>query len=240
MGILLDDYDEFAAAVLPELLAKTAKTRFSPRDSAARESLAAWNYRHGPGQKPPALFDKWWSLLYRSIWADEFSGDSAHYQWPGKERTGKMIREEPDAAWFDDISTPPRETLSFLAARSFREACAALSAGPDWSHYRPVRIPHLARIDGFGSLNVMTGGCADCVNALKTGHGPSWRMVVELDKVPKGYGIYPGGQSGNPGSPHYSDFIGDWAAGRYYPLIFLTSPASDRSATSYRLQLRGK
>ena len=87
---------------------------------------------------------------------------------------------------------------------------------------------------------MMAGGCADCVNALKATHGPSWRMVVALDKEPRGYGIYPGGQSGNPGSAHYAEFIGDWAAGRYYPLTFLANPGSQAAETAYRLQLRGK
>jgi penicillin G amidase len=31
-------------------------------------------------------------------------------------------------------------------------------------------------------------------------------------------GIYPGGQSGNPGSPRYNNFTADWAEGRLYPL----------------------
>lgn len=239
-GILMDDYDLHAAEVLPALLAKTAKARFSKEDSAARQKLAAWDFRHDAGKQAPALFDKWWRILYRSIWQDEFGGDSLHYQWPGKDRTRRMILEEPDAEWFDDISTPSRENLSFLAARSFREACDILRSGPDWSHYRPVQIRHLAHIDAFSRLDVMAGGCADCVNALKGTHGPSWRMVVALDKEPRGYGIYPGGQSGNPGSPHYADFIGDWAAGRYYNLTFLTDPGMVSGETSYRLQLRGK
>jgi penicillin G amidase len=35
------------------------------------------------------------------------------------------------------------------------------------------------------------------------------------------YGIYPGGQSGNPGSRFYSNFIADWAKGKYYQLLLL-------------------
>lgn len=238
-GILLDDYDLHASEVLPALLEQTSKARFSKEDSAARKMLAAWDYRHGPGRHAPALFDKWWRILYRSIWQDEFGGDSVHYQWPGKERTKRMILEEPNAEWFDDITTPSRENLPFLAARSFREACAGLRQDPDWARYRPVQIRHLAHIDAFSRLDVRTGGCGDCVNAMKGSHGPSWRMVVALDKEPRGYGIYPGGQSGNPGSPHYAEFIKDWAAGRFYPLTFLTGPGMV-GETSYRLQLRGK
>jgi penicillin amidase len=33
-------------------------------------------------------------------------------------------------------------------------------------------------------------------------------------------GIVPGGQSGNPFSPHYDDQLDEWAAGEYKPLDF--------------------
>lgn len=242
-GIMMDDYDLHAAEALPALLDRIAKAPLSPDDSAARKELSQWDYRHGAHDKAPAVFDKWWGLLYRSIWQDEFGADQKRYQWPNKDRTRRMILEEPDAEWFDDITTSARENLAFLAARSFREACAQLRDGKerrDWSAHRPVRISHLARIEAFGSPDLATGGCADCVNAIKGAHGPSWRMVVALDRKPWGYGIYPGGQSGNPGSPHYGEFISDWAAGRYYKLDFLEGPGAQAGETSYRLNLRGK
>ncbi|MDB5102567.1 MAG: penicillin acylase family protein [Fibrobacteres bacterium] len=241
--ILMDDYDMHASELLPALLERIAKAPLSPEDSAARRDLAAWDYRHTAHGKAPALFDAWWRQLYRAIWQDEFGADSTHYQWPDKDRTRRMILEEPDADWYDNITTSPRETLGFLAARTFREACALTRTGGkgrEWAAYRPVQIRHLARIDAFSSLGVESGGCGDCVNALKSTHGPSWRMVVELGQEPRGYGIYPGGQSGNPGSAHYGEFIRDWAGGKSYPLLFLRGPGSEAGAISYRISLRGK
>ncbi|MDQ2999669.1 MAG: penicillin acylase family protein [Fibrobacterota bacterium] len=239
-GIMMDDFNLHAAEILPTLLEKISKAVLSKQDSASLREIAAWDYRHGAAKRAPALLDKWWAILHKSIWLDEFGGDSIHYQWPNKDRTRKMIVEEPDADWFDDITTPSKETLGILALRSFREASAILRDGSDWGEYRPVRIRHLARIDAFGSEDLRTGGCQDCVNALKATHGPSWRMVVTMEKEPKGIGIYPGGQSGNPGSPHYGEFIKDWAEGRHYPLLFLSNPRSAQEETSYSLQLRGK
>jgi penicillin amidase len=40
-------------------------------------------------------------------------------------------------------------------------------------------------------------------------------MVVELGSTIKAFGIYPGGQSGNPGSRFYDNFIPIWAKGDY-------------------------
>jgi len=46
-------------------------------------------------------------------------------------------------------------------------------------------------------------------------------MIVHLTDKVEAFGIYPGGQSGNPGSKFYDTFIQDWANGNYYSLLFL-------------------
>jgi penicillin amidase len=43
-------------------------------------------------------------------------------------------------------------------------------------------------------------------------------MIVQLSNTTEAYGVYPGGQSGNPGSPYYDNMIDDWAKGKYYTL----------------------
>ncbi len=60
--------------------------------------------------------------------------------------------------------------------------------------------------------------------------GPSWRMVEVPDhQAPglRGYGIYPGEQSGNPGSFQFAAFVRDYEAGAaaYRRAIFLPSAA---------------
>jgi penicillin amidase len=46
-------------------------------------------------------------------------------------------------------------------------------------------------------------------------------MVVELDpNGTKAWGVYPGSQTGNPGSPLYGHMIDRWASGNYYELLF--------------------
>ena len=43
------------------------------------------------------------------------------------------------------------------------------------------------------------------------------------------------GESGDPASPHYSDLLEDWAAGRYHPMPF--SRKAVEAATTERIQL---
>jgi penicillin amidase len=64
---------------------------------------------------------------------------------------------------------------------------------------------------------------------------PSWRMIVELTDGINAYAIYPGGQSGNPGSKYYDAFIDDYIAGRYYKLLF-----TDKSTLQKQTNLKGK
>ena len=43
-------------------------------------------------------------------------------------------------------------------------------------------------------------------------------MIVQLSEKTDAYGVYPGGQNGNPGSKYYDSFVDQWAAGKYYEL----------------------
>ena len=48
-------------------------------------------------------------------------------------------------------------------------------------------------------------------------------MVVALGDVPEAYAIYPGGQSGQPGSRYYDNSIDDWVRGHSYRLQYFMS-----------------
>ena len=81
----------------------------------------------------------------------------------------------------------------------------------------------LQALPAFSRFDIPIGGGRNIVNATSENHGPSWRMIVEMTSPPTALGIYPGGQSGNPGSKYYDNFIDDWAAGEYHSLNFLQS-----------------
>ena len=78
-----------------------------------------------------------------------------------------------------------------------------------------LRLPALSR------FHLVVGGGRNIINATKDFHGPSWRMIVQLTDKIEAYGVYPGGQSGNPGSRYYDSFVDQWAAGKYYSLWFM-------------------
>ena len=70
----------------------------------------------------------------------------------------------------------------------------------------------------FSRLNLPVGGGTHCIDAIKKNHGPSWRMIVSLSPETEAYGVYPGGQSGNPGSKYFDNDVDKWVAGKYNTL----------------------
>ena len=60
-----------------------------------------------------------------------------------------------------------------------------------------------------------------------------------MSDPPKAFGVYPGGQSGNPGSKFYDDLVDIWAAGEYLELNFMQS-ADDQTGVSFTQTLNPK
>ncbi|MBS3820123.1 penicillin acylase family protein, partial [bacterium] len=135
----------------------------------------------------------------------------------------------------DDKTTEKEESLSYIVREAFRGAVKNLnedwgtfSEKWAWGKVRGTDISHLGLIPGFGREDLFTGGNSHVINAIKKSHGPSWRMVVEMGPEVKAWGIYPGGQSGNPGSRYYDNGVKDWVEGEIYELLYLQSPDEKR------------
>ncbi|MBP6641420.1 MAG: penicillin acylase family protein, partial [Bacteroidia bacterium] len=99
---------------------------------------------------------------------------------------------------------------------------------------------HLTTQAALGYTRIPVGGNAGIVNANRKNNGASWRMVVEMGSEPVGYGVFPGGQSGNPGSPYYARSMNDWAAGRYHKLLFLKTADQTEAAVTFTQTLQPK
>ena len=135
--------------------------------------------------------------------------------------------------FLDNINTPQMETLSDDITTAFKEAAkVAAEADADgnlsWAKYKDTKVLNLARIEAFSRLHLPIGGGTNTINAANEQHGPSWRMVVSLTPQTEAYAVYPGGQSGNPGSKFYDNFIDTWAQGKYYT-IWIMKPTDTKS-----------
>src|SRR5690606_34496779 len=147
-----------------------------------------------------------------------------------------MLRGEPESRIFDDPDTPVMETASHWVAQSFRVMAEKIlerrkeEEGLSWAGYKQTSLQHLVpNFHAFGYFDIHTGGGRGILNATSERHGASWRMVVELGEEIEAFGIYPGGQSGNPGSKFYGNFLQKWAEGSYVSFNLLQQENADQS-----------
>lgn len=203
-----DDHSVLARMVLPYLLSNVEA------GGKYFDILKDWDYNYSPDSEVPTVFQVWWHFLYRDIWKNTFK-ISPDGLLPLPERTVQIMLTEnsriPDLKQIITTSfSKAKDSLDKLAASSLQ-----------WYRVKNTSVNHLAKLAPFSYTDLHTGGWGNTVNAMKGNHGPSWRMVVEMTDVPQGYGIYPGGQSGNPGSKYYFSFLDKWAGGKYNELTFI-------------------
>ena len=199
----------------------------------------------------PTLFEAWFDSCYTATWdeiaafekngnsgkTDVLATNSDHKMavlYPEAWRFIELMQIDSASVFFDHPATPFRETARDIVLESFKLTQEYFRKNPEkrqvYGESRGFVLKHLTQIDAFSRLDLKIGGHRTAPNAMSKANGPSWRMIVELGDVVHAMGVYPGGQSGNPGSRFYDNMIDTWASGNYYDLLFLKSPedTSDR------------
>lgn len=243
-----DNYSNLAKDVLPTMLKLVRLEKLNASEREAFNSVQKWKYNFDANEIGASIFEIWQKDVYNKIWADEFTNSGSPMRFPNRDRTVHLFLEEPDAKWFDNITTPnKKETRVDIVNNAFKftvdslqRKFGALGRNWQWANVKHSNVPHLAKIAGFGSGLLKTGGSKTSINALNESHGPSWRMVVALGKETKGYGVFPGGQSGNPGSVFYDDMIDTWTNGKLNELLFLKTTGEKSKRIKNRLTLNRK
>ncbi|RFZ81101.1 penicillin acylase family protein [Mucilaginibacter terrenus] len=236
-----DTYSIRAQDILPAMLRQLDITKLDANQLKAYNILKSWNKFFDVGSEGASLFSIWWTKFYSETWGDSFGGVM---QLPSMDKTEELLIKSPNSVWFDDTRTPIKENAADLLSRTFNTTVNELlkqHGAPgswQWGKVKHFEVSHLANLPGFGSGNFAIGGTGSTVNALTEGHGPSWRMVVQMGPEVKGYGIIPGGQSGNPGSFYYDDMLQTWKDGKLNELLFLQSPKQKSSRIKSTLILK--
>jgi penicillin amidase len=225
-----DNYSVLAENLLPALVKNINTEKLNATQQEGFDIVRKWNKFFNAGEIGASIFEIWRKDLVSKIWSDEFNDPKAPMRFPSTDRTVELIINEPNAKWFDNVKTSAKETLSDQVQASFVFAVDSLSSkfgslGEkwQWGNVKHTFVPHLAKIPAFSSKFLNNGGSKTSVNALSESNGPSWRMIVALGKQVKGYGLFPGGESGNPGSFYYDDMIENWSNGKLNELLYLQS-----------------
>lgn len=224
-----NNYNLQAKEALPVMLSLLDTTRINSAFYPVINDLRNWNYYNNPDSRATTFYEKWWSLLYDWLW-DEMSDPYYPLKKPGVYMTVQTLLHDTASVFFDVKATRPKENYKDCIALTFNLMVEELTAKygsieavPAWAVYKDTKVEHLSGQPALSALHVLNGGNRGIINATNSTHGPSWRMIVDFGEM-KAHVVYPGGQSGNPGSKYYANMVDTWAKGEYYEANFSSSP----------------
>ncbi len=225
-----DNYSVLAEDILPILLSAIDIKSLNATESKGFEMLRKWDKCFHADAIAASIFELWQKDISAKTWADQFDVTNVPMRYPSRDKLVELIVKEPNSNWFDDNRTPQKETRNDIiraaykfSVDSLQRKYGAISGDWKWGNVKHTHVPHLAQIAGFGSKFLNNGGSKTSVNATSERNGPSWRMIVALGKSVKAYGVFPGGESGNPGSFYYDDMVDSWSSGKLNELVYLQS-----------------
>ena len=197
------------------------------------DRLMTWDGQETPSARGAVV----WHLLYHHLIRQVFSarlGEPLTTRWMSQVN---VVDEALHRAFADETSpwAPPHQREALLA-RAFDDVHRDLrvrgwTADVSWGTFHTLTLRHaLAGVPWIGeafrrpALPMRGGpytvhsGQYDHGAPGPMGVGPSYRHVVDLAQPGRSRMITYGGQSGNPGSPHYDDLTARWCANRGLPM----------------------
>ncbi|MFY0608508.1 MAG: penicillin acylase family protein [Cyclobacteriaceae bacterium] len=227
MQLQNDNFNFMASESLPMMLEAIDTSNIDEGQREFYSKLFKWDYFNDPKNVSASMYQLWWDDLYENLW-DEFDTMSVDVNRPKNYVSIHHLKNDTSRLFTNMLSTEKQENAEDLIRYAFENAVDSLSLwkkenGKEavWYQFKNTSITHMLGLEPLSKNEVKIGGYKGIVNAASSKHGPSWRMVVELDPAgTKAWGVYPGSQTGNPGSPLYGQLIEKWAAGEYYELLF--------------------
>ncbi len=245
MTMQTSDYDVFAEMARPVFLKNIQEAKLNEEEKKYLDTLKAWNLFNEAGAQGPTVFNVLWDQFDSVVYHDEFSKAPMVIEHPFESTLLDAVLKDSAYKFLDNQETPALETLGDDVTEAFKAATIQLkmiagSGRLTWGKYQSTHVSHLAKLAAFSSMDLNAGGGRHSINATRDDHGPSWRMVVSLTPVTEAYGVYPGGQSGNPGSRFYDNFITPWVEGKYYPLWVMKQSDGSDSRVKWKMNFNNQ
>ena len=240
-----DNYNVFAATARPALMKYIQLDNLSSDAKRMVTEMTNWDLYNSVNAKGITCFKIIWDSVEQAVWGDELSGSTIPLLKPEAYVLLDQMLKDTNWSIADDIKTKDKvedlKTQVTLGVEKATEKLLALEKENklEWALFKATRVLHLTKTPALSRMNLPIGGGVNIINATTENHGPSWRMVVHLTDEIEAYGLYPGGQSGNPGSPYYDTFVNYWAEGKYYRLLFLSKEKLKQSErTKWHMQFQ--
>ncbi|MBU7041209.1 MAG: penicillin acylase family protein [Theionarchaea archaeon] len=220
-----DIYDIPASIITPMIVEV-----ITPQNDAEEEALhylKTWDYNDERTQVAPLIYHTFLDNFMENIFHDEYEeAGIPDAPYPTTETLENMLKACGRTNFFDDVSTSEVETAQDIIQKSFQETIEQLvdqftEDVTTWS-YGQKHIFSLEHLIGsvVTALNYPqfpydgSSNTVDVAWGWTSKGGPSWREIIDFDHD---LCMYPGGQSGNPFSRHYTDFVELWKESQYLP-----------------------
>lgn len=222
-----NNYNVFAEISTPVLVQFLETANLNSEEKKYLDVLKHWNFNNDNTEIGATIFQNFWDSLEECMWGDEYAQSKLNMPWPDENTLLHSIVTDSAYKFADDVTTlNQKETIEMMVQLAFKKTVQLLTKLQQqnklqWATFKDTKVEHLLKLPALSRYHLPIGGGQYCINATKQNHGPSWRMIVEMTDTIQAYGVYPGGQNGNPGSKFYDSFVETWAAGKYYLLLFL-------------------
>jgi len=239
------DAQEFVALLKKAPGRNASLAALGPGSSDARRLLESWDGVLGKDSAAAALFELWVRQVSKRFLAARVPPEArAMAESAMNHRTLLDLLEREPAAARNALLL---DSLKDAAAEGQKRLGEEMNAWR-WGALHQIRFHHPLALDaerrkafdlgpverpGDGYTVLATGGPGFAQTT-----GASYRQIFDVGDWDRSMAINVPGQSGQPGSPHYSDLLPLWADGKYFPLPF--SRAAVEKNTAQKLILEPK
>jgi penicillin amidase len=245
LKVQTDTYS-FPHVFVADQLSAAART-VKPKDARAQkliEDLKDWN-GIADANSPEVSFLHAARGAAIELLVEPFLGkETALYRWRSTTFLQKILTDRP-AKWLPSAYKNYDELLAAAADRAVVKLAeqSGSQRTEDWAWKRFNSLNMFHPIGRAGALKwflSITGkpqsGTVYSVLAATKSHGPAMRFVANPGNWDNSILLIPAGQSGQPGSSHYSDQFSYWYEGK--PIFAPFSDAAEASARKHTLTLR--
>jgi len=250
--------DYLATKMVPKLLSALQGTSLTPQQQSARATLLSWNRKMAVDSNAASVWWAFWNQYLQDTFGPWWQAakvpvatDKDLAVGPGQAALDEDLQAwtltDPSNPTFTPPGGKPR-TAPAVMQQAFKEAVSQLSGklGPtvadwQWGKQHARAFESLAQITSLGygprasSGDNWTVDAADSNDGYLSTAGPSWRFIVDWGDQ-QAVGVYPGGQSENPLSPWYENYIQAWWSGNYLPIISAASASESAGNVTWTLQ----
>jgi penicillin G amidase len=229
--------DQLSAAV------KTSQPK-DPRTGKLIEGLKDWNGIADADSPEVSFLEETRRAALELLLEPYLGKETALYSWRRTTFLQKILTERP-AKWLPVGYKTYDELLTAAADRAVARLAELSNKARvddwDWKEFDALDMTHpLGRTGLLRNFLSITGkpqsGTAYSPRAATKHHGPAMRFVANLGNWDESIMLVPGGESGQPGSTHYTDQFPYWYEGR--PIYQPFSDAGEASLRKHTLTLK--